>query len=345
MPSLSGFFSGDEVVLEEEAINAGTEEGFDGFGGGVDDGLAFDVETGVEDHLAAGFFADFLEEAVVGGIVGGGDGLDAGGAVDVGDGGERAAPLLADVDDGDHVGKVGAWFDAKPAINFLERDGGGEGAEGFALFDHGIDAVAHFGMAGVGEDAAVAEGARAEFHGTAVPSEDGTGGDEVGGGAAGFVEGGEGADFDLSGEGGEGLLDGLVVVGGAEEGDVHSAVGDGAIFGGEKKRGAEGGAIVAGGGLDVDVVEQAGAEEVTVGGAIEGDAASEGEMLVSGGSGEGAADMEEDGVEAFLKRGGEVAVLGGDFGAGRTGGDEVAVEVIAGGEVVLAFVAGFVEAQ
>ena len=53
-------------------------------------------------------------------------------------------------------------------MDLLEGDGRREGAKGFAHLDHGVDAVAHFRVAGIGQDAAMPEGARAELHSAAV---------------------------------------------------------------------------------------------------------------------------------------------------------------------------------
>ncbi len=156
------------------------------------------VEAGVEDHFAAGDFSDGLDERVEFGIVFFVDGLNAGGAVDVGDRGEGGAMLGANVGGHDHVGKLETARDFEPVLNLLEADGGREWAEGFAHFDHRVDAVAHFGVAGIGEDAAMAEGARAELHAAAVPAEDAARFDELGGFGAGFGERCEARDFDAA---------------------------------------------------------------------------------------------------------------------------------------------------
>ncbi len=84
---------------------------------------------------------------------------------------------------------------------------------------------------------------------------------------------------------------------------------------------------------------------MAVGGAVQRDASREGEAFVSRAAAKAAADVEQDAVETFLKRGGEVAVLIGDFSRGWPSRDEVAIEVVAGGEVIFALVAGLVEAK
>jgi hypothetical protein len=110
-------------------------------------------------------------------------------------------------------------------------------------------------MAGVGKDAAIAEGAWAEFHLAARPGEHATIGDEIGGGGAGFFQGTEFTDLDFSRERSDGGLDGRIIVSGAEEGDGHPHIRDGLVLGSVIKGRAEGRAVIAGSGLDVDVVE------------------------------------------------------------------------------------------
>ena len=59
-------------------------------------------------------------------------------------------------------------------------------------------------------------------------------------------------------------------------------------------------AIVASDGLDVNLVEEAGAGELAVGGAVEGDAAGHGDAAQAGLKTEVAADMKDYPVEAGL---------------------------------------------
>src|SRR5687768_3034086 len=94
---------GHEVVADGEGVHAGAEEAVDGFFGGADDGLVF-VEGGVEDDGDAGFFAEGGDEAVVARVDAGFDGLEAAGAVDVGDGGDDAPFFGEDVVDFEHEG-------------------------------------------------------------------------------------------------------------------------------------------------------------------------------------------------------------------------------------------------
>ena len=85
---------------------------------------------------------------------------------------QLSAHLGADVDDADHVGQFGARRHLKPAMRLFHRAGGREGPEGLALLDHGVDAVAHLGTPGIGQDAAIAERARAVLHAAAEPGDD-----------------------------------------------------------------------------------------------------------------------------------------------------------------------------
>ena len=59
--------------------------------------------------------------------------------------------------------------DVEPAVDLLHGDSRCKGPKGFPLFDHGVDSVAHLGMTGIGQDAPIAERARAELHVTAIP--------------------------------------------------------------------------------------------------------------------------------------------------------------------------------
>ena len=168
-------------------LDAGAEEGLDGFFRRVDDGLPFHIEAGVQHHLAARGFAHGQEQRVKVGIVLGADGLQARGAVDVRDRGQLIAQLGTDVDDADHVGEFSAGLDLEPAVRLFHRAGRRKGPEGLALLYHGIDAVAHLGMPGIGQDAAIAERARTVLHAAARPRDDAAVGDELGCGGAGFV--------------------------------------------------------------------------------------------------------------------------------------------------------------
>src|SRR5271165_1538046 len=143
----SGIFSSNKAILQKKKFDPSAEERLDSFFWSVDDGLALHVEAGVEDHLASGGFADGVEEAMEVGIVLTRDSLQARGAVDVGDGGKRGAMFRAHVYNRDHVWHLRAGGDVEPAMRFFDGACRSKGAEGFAHFDHGVDAVAHSGVA------------------------------------------------------------------------------------------------------------------------------------------------------------------------------------------------------
>src|SRR5215510_9387957 len=55
----------DDIVAEHEHVHPTPMEGLERFGGGVDDGLALEVEGGVEDDRHARGLAERLDELVV----------------------------------------------------------------------------------------------------------------------------------------------------------------------------------------------------------------------------------------------------------------------------------------
>jgi len=65
----------DDEVLEEQVLDACTEERNDSLARCVHDGLPFDVETGVEDHFASRRPADGLEKRMEFAVARGGYGL------------------------------------------------------------------------------------------------------------------------------------------------------------------------------------------------------------------------------------------------------------------------------
>ena len=166
--------AGNHRVFEEQEFDSCIQKSFDGFSRRVDNGLAFDVEAGVQDHLAASGFSNGLQKRVELSVVESRDGLNAGGPIHVRDGRQSSAMLGSDIHGRDHVRKFSAVRDVEPFIDFSQGDRGRERTEGFAHFDHRVDAIAHFGMARVGQDAAMPQGARAEFHAAAIPADHAT---------------------------------------------------------------------------------------------------------------------------------------------------------------------------
>ena len=123
--------------------------------GGADDGFAAAVETGVNQDRDAGAAVEFVYYVVIKRILAAVDGLNSGGAVNMGDGRNLAVISVSEdfaasfyLADGNHVG-VGP-SSVKPKIHFVPKDNRGKRTEGFAKFDRQVDPFLVFGIAGVG---------------------------------------------------------------------------------------------------------------------------------------------------------------------------------------------------
>ena len=160
----------DEEGADGEGIESGGPEGAEGIARGANDGFAFDIEGGIEEDGYACFFFKAREEAVVGGVLLGVDGLDAHGVVDVNDGGGIFGGGLGGIEGHDHKGGGIAFLEVVVDAFFFH--GGAEGTPVFAEFDGLVDAISGFDVAGIGEDGACAEGAGAAFHATLEPTDD-----------------------------------------------------------------------------------------------------------------------------------------------------------------------------
>src|SRR5262245_54020483 len=179
-PNAGGSALPNAPPLKLEAVEVGLQEERERVLGGLDDRLAGTVEGGVEDDGHAGQRFEAAEQVVEGAaaLV---DGLDARGAVDVGDG--RQA-LRLDLGGEEHVGR-GQRSALEPVGGAGGKHGGRERAPGFAPLD-AVDAAPVLGLAGIGEDRAVAEGARADLAPALEPADDLVV-DEVAGGGVGPV--------------------------------------------------------------------------------------------------------------------------------------------------------------
>src|SRR5215475_15555576 len=128
----------DQVVPEDEEIHPAPAERAVGLGGRVDDRLALQVERCVEDDGDTGGLAEHLDEAMVarrGMLI---DGLQAGGAVDVGDGGQHLLLAVLHVHHVEHVagGIVATGVgEIEELTHPLHDHRGREGAEGLAELD------------------------------------------------------------------------------------------------------------------------------------------------------------------------------------------------------------------
>src|SRR5437763_6358457 len=88
--------------------------------------------------------------------------------------------LFADVHGSNHVGKFRPGSDLKPPVGLAESHSGREGPKGLAHIHHRVDAIAHFMMARIGEDAAVSESTGTEFHSPAIQCQNTSIGNQAG---------------------------------------------------------------------------------------------------------------------------------------------------------------------
>jgi hypothetical protein len=141
----------------------------------LDDRLSGTVEGRVEDDRDAGQGCEPPQQVMEGAAVFI-DGLDAGGAVDVGD---RRQVLRPDLGGEQHV-RRGQRPALEPLGGALGEHGGREGAPGLAPLD-AIDAAPVLGLAGIGQDGAMAEGARPDLAAALEPADDLVVGEVAGG--------------------------------------------------------------------------------------------------------------------------------------------------------------------
>jgi len=153
---------GDSIVFQREGIDIGGKKGLDGLGGGLDNGLTGQIEAGVEEHRrVAAQDCDPATQAMEPGVLLRGDGLNPGGAVDVGDCREPGPIVGTDGGDQQHEGGGGLLFEDLCDGRF--GDDRGRGTKGFAEFDPRIEDVPHLSEGRIGQDRAVPQGARAIF--------------------------------------------------------------------------------------------------------------------------------------------------------------------------------------
>ena len=170
--------------------------------------------------------------------------------------GQLIAHLGTDVDDADHVGKFRARRNLEPAVRFFHRTRRRKGPEGLALLYHGIDAVAHLGVPGIGQDAAIAERARSVLHASARPRDHAPVGDKFGCRGAGFVRRRVALPLNFAVEALQRGLDLDVAILRSEERNGKTLVGNLLCQCRAIERRAQRHAIVAGHGLNVDLVEK-----------------------------------------------------------------------------------------
>src|SRR5262249_59637678 len=69
------------------------------------------------------------------------------------------------------VRKFGLWLDLEPAMNFFKRHGRRKRTKRLTHLDHRIDTITHLRMARIGQNTAMPQRARPEFHSPAIPGD------------------------------------------------------------------------------------------------------------------------------------------------------------------------------
>src|SRR5437773_2117886 len=306
------------------------------------DGLyafAIDVQTCVQDHFASRTFSHALQERMELPVVRWRNSLNSRGAVHVRDCRQAAAMLLADIHGGDHVRKFSARRDVKPFIHFAESDGGREWAESLAHLHHRVDTITHFRMPWIGQDAAMAEGARPELHAAAIPTNHMAICNQAGGLCTGIRKAIKRADFNAAVELLERLFDLGEGVSRPIERHGNAGVADAAILSGPESGGPERGAIIARSRLHKNVVEHAGLQQLSIGGTLQLHTAGKSKAAQTGACSKMLADVQHDTVEALLERCRDIAMHVQYYVIRIARRNEMFREVSARGEVVLTFVA------
>ena len=150
---LASFFAGparNQGVFKEQKLDPRIQESFDGFSRSIDDGLAFYIETCIQDHLASGGFSNRLQKSVKLSVVRRRNSLNPRRPIYVSDGRQSSAVLREDIHSRNHVGEFGMRRDIKPFVYFAQSDGRGKGTESFTHFDHSVDSITHFQMPRIG---------------------------------------------------------------------------------------------------------------------------------------------------------------------------------------------------
>src|SRR5262249_11349895 len=145
------------------------KEGANGVGWCVHDGFTAEIERSIHDDRYAGTLAEFVDEMVVERIDFLLDGLRAGAAINVRDGGDDTALFRPHLSGEDHEGRVVSGFQILGS-GFL-FDGGSEGTPPLPEFHGVVNLGVHLWIARVRNNGAAAEGPRAELHSALIPTE------------------------------------------------------------------------------------------------------------------------------------------------------------------------------
>ena len=208
--------------------------------------------------------------------------------------------------------------DSRYSLGDFREHGGSKRAPPLAKFYGVIYFRVHFRIAGIGENRAAAERARAEFHAALKPAKNFSVGQHFGGSRGGIGDA-RGANF----VGFERFRDFRVGKFRAEIGVAHFARRKFSVViehGSERRAQAD--AVVTGSGLNEDAVYQAGGENLAVGLGIERDAAGEAKIAAAG-LRDGCARESDHGLLAHILHGeGHVLVARVDFGFRNAAGAE-----------------------
>src|SRR5690606_25128359 len=267
----------------------------------VDHGPAGRVEAGVDDDGEPGAAFEAAQHPRHQGFLPLVDGLDAGCAVDVDDGGDPVAPRGRHVVHEEHV-RAGQRAAGEQVGGPVGEHHGGDRPELLAALDV-VEPFEVLGAAGVGEQGAVSEGARAVLAAALEPGDDAVAGEFLGDGLGDVVG-------PVVGDGGavEPVAQGVVAPAASEVGAGHGPRGD-PLLRAHVQGAAEGGAGVPGGGLHPQVPVGPAGGQAGVGDAVQGDTAGQGQGVAAGLAVQPVREVQEDLLQDGLGAGGEVGVV------------------------------------
>ncbi len=304
---------GEEEIAEEEGVHTGAIEAAEGIARRDDEGLAEKIEGSIDEQGCGRSLTGAAEEAPEGRIIGLGNDLEANELAGKDELGRKLGEGGKDASHGGHKACEGGAIEEARAILF--RDGEGKGTEGFAVLDKVVEIFADVGSPGRSEEAAIAEGARAELGAMLAPGNDFALVEEVECG------------LDAEGFGIEPVVGGLAII---EDGlDLFAGKGGPPIGQGHGRRarkaeelmasepsGAERGAFVTSGGLNEDAAETGAALDGGNEKGVEEKTAGEAEGIEGSFAAEGFRELDEDLREGVMEAGGDI----GADGIGKRGG-------------------------
>src|SRR5580704_1236717 len=153
-------------VPKDQRVHLTSGKGVKGVGGSSDDGLAFQIERGVQQNGDACGFAKALDQSVVARTVFTKNRLKAACAINVRDSGKNALFCFLN---GNNVEHISRWMvtsgvrQIEIRLGALREHRWSKGAIGLAEFNLGIDDVFHVRISRIRQNAAIAEGTRPPF--------------------------------------------------------------------------------------------------------------------------------------------------------------------------------------